>query len=58
MISLMIMIMLLQYVPAGSYQTPHQLVMVTEALDCGDLWGLIYETAPFKVGPKLMEWWR
>lgn len=31
----------------GTYQTPHQLVMVTEALDCGDLWSILYETAPF-----------
>ena len=37
---------------SGSYQTPHQLVMVTEPLDCGDLWGMIYETSPFKVGEK------
>lgn len=27
----------------GVYQTPHQLVMVTEAVECGDLWGVIYE---------------
>jgi hypothetical protein len=33
----------------GTYQTPHQLVMVTEALDCGDLWSIIYETYPFNV---------
>jgi hypothetical protein len=33
----------------GTYQTPHQLVMVTEPLDCGDLWSVIYETAPYKV---------
>jgi cGMP-dependent protein kinase len=31
----------------GTYQTPHQLVMVTEALSGGDLWGVIYETQPF-----------
>lgn len=31
----------------GVYQTPHQLVMVTEALEYGDLWGIIYETSPF-----------
>jgi CRP-like cAMP-binding protein len=31
----------------GTYQTPHQLVMVTEPLNCGDLWSVIYETAPF-----------
>ena len=33
----------------GTYQTPHQLVMVTEPLDCGDLWSVIYETYPFNV---------
>lgn len=27
----------------GVYQTPHQVVMVTEAIQCGDLWGVIYE---------------
>lgn len=27
----------------GVYQTPHQIVMVTEAVECGDLWGVIYE---------------
>lgn len=27
----------------GVYQTPHQIVMVTEAIECGDLWGVIYE---------------
>mmetsp|Transcript_20666 Transcript_20666/g.35120 ORF Transcript_20666/g.35120 Transcript_20666/m.35120 type:complete len:688 (-) Transcript_20666:138-2201(-) len=31
----------------GTYQTPHQLVMVTEALNCCDLWSVIYETPPF-----------
>uniref|UniRef100_A0A7S0SWA7 cGMP-dependent protein kinase n=1 Tax=Chromulina nebulosa TaxID=96789 RepID=A0A7S0SWA7_9STRA len=31
----------------GVYQTPHQLVMVTEALEYGDLWGIIYETPPY-----------
>lgn len=31
----------------GTYQTPHQLVMVTEPLNCGDLWSVIYETPPF-----------
>lgn len=31
----------------GTYQTPHQLVMVTEALNCGDLWSVVYETPPF-----------
>lgn len=31
----------------GVYQTPHQLVMVTEALEHGDLWGVLYETAPY-----------
>ena len=31
----------------GVYQTPHQLVMVTEALEHGDLWGVIYETTPY-----------
>ena len=31
----------------GTYQTPHQLVMVTEPLDCGDLWSIIYETYPY-----------
>jgi hypothetical protein len=37
------------HVHTGTYQTPHQLVMVTEPLDCGDLWSIIYETAPYKV---------
>lgn len=37
--------------PLGTYQTPHQLVMVTEPLDCGDLWSVIYETYPFNVCP-------
>jgi len=27
----------------GVYQTPHQIVMVTEAIESGDLWGVIYE---------------
>jgi cGMP-dependent protein kinase len=27
----------------GAYQTPHQLIMVTEVLECGDLWSVIYE---------------
>ena len=27
----------------GTYQTPHQLVLVTEPLPCGDLWSVIYE---------------
>ena len=27
----------------GVYQTLHQLIMVTEAVECGDLWGVIYE---------------
>jgi CRP-like cAMP-binding protein len=31
----------------GVYQTPHQLVMVTEAIEHGDLWGVIYETSPY-----------
>lgn len=31
----------------GTYQTPHQLVMVTEPLNCGDLWCVIYETSPY-----------
>lgn len=31
----------------GTYQTPHTLVMVTEPLNCGDLWSVIYETSPF-----------
>lgn len=31
----------------GTYQTPHQLVMVTEALQFGDLWSVIYETSPY-----------
>jgi len=31
----------------GTYQTAHQLVMVTEPLNCGDLWSVIYETPPF-----------
>lgn len=31
----------------GTYQTPHQLVMVTEPLVCGDLWSVIYEVSPF-----------
>lgn len=31
----------------GFYQTPHQLVMVTEALQFGDLWGVMYDTTPY-----------
>ena len=31
----------------GTYQTPHQLVMVTEPLSNGDLWSIIYETPQF-----------
>jgi len=31
----------------GTYQTPHQLVMVTEALSNGDLWSIIYETPQY-----------
>lgn len=31
----------------GTYQTPHQLIMVTEPLNCGDLWNVIYEVAPY-----------
>lgn len=31
----------------GTYQTPHQLVMVSEPLNCGDLWCVIYETMPY-----------
>jgi cGMP-dependent protein kinase len=31
----------------GTYQTPHQLVMVTEVLECGDLWSVIYEVPPY-----------
>jgi len=31
----------------GTYQTPHTLVMVSEPLNCGDLWSIIYETPPF-----------
>ncbi len=31
----------------GTYQTPHQLVMVTEPLNCGDLWSVVYETPPY-----------
>jgi len=31
----------------GVYQTPHQLVMVTEPVECGDLWSVVYETPPF-----------
>ena len=27
----------------GAYQTPHQLIMVTEVLECGDLWSVLYE---------------
>ena len=28
---------------SGTYQTPHRLVFVTEVLECGDLWSIIYE---------------
>ena len=45
----------------GTYQTPHQLVMVTEPLDCGDLWSVIYETYPFNVSPSsssYLSWWQ
>ena len=31
----------------GTYQTPHQLVMVTEPLNYGDLWNVIYEVTPY-----------
>jgi serine/threonine protein kinase len=31
----------------GVYQTPHQCVMVTEVIDCGDLWSVVYETPPY-----------
>lgn len=31
----------------GTYQSPHQLFMVTEPLQGGDLWNVIYETSPF-----------
>lgn len=31
----------------GTYQTRDELVMVTESLNCGDLWSIIYETQPF-----------
>jgi len=27
----------------GTYQTPHRLVVVTEVLECGDLWSVIYD---------------
>lgn len=31
----------------GTYQTPHQLVMVTELIEAGDLWSILYDTSPF-----------
>jgi len=31
----------------GTYQSPHQLFMVTEPLQGGDLWNVIYETSPY-----------
>jgi len=33
----------------GTYQTPHQLVMVTEPLNFGDLWSVVYETPPYVI---------
>jgi CRP-like cAMP-binding protein len=32
----------------GTYQTPNELVMVTEVLTGGDLWSVIYETQPYQ----------
>lgn len=31
----------------GTYQTPHQVIMVTEQLIYGDLWSVIYEVSPY-----------
>ena len=31
----------------GTYQTPHQLIMVTEPLNYGDMWNVIYEVTPY-----------
>lgn len=31
----------------GTYQTQDQLIMVQEALNCGDLWGVLYENPVF-----------
>jgi cGMP-dependent protein kinase len=45
----------------GAYQTPHQLVMVTEPLDGGDLWSVIYEVPQFVeingLPPKLVRFY-
>jgi len=45
----------------GTFQTEHQLVMVQEALNCGDLWGVLYENPTFlKSGglpPKLVRFY-
>mmetsp|Transcript_7801 Transcript_7801/g.8272 ORF Transcript_7801/g.8272 Transcript_7801/m.8272 type:complete len:775 (-) Transcript_7801:268-2592(-) len=34
----------------GSYQTPSELVLVTEAVDRGDLWSVIYENTTYPKG--------
>jgi hypothetical protein len=34
----------------GSYQTPSELVIVTEAIDRGDLWSVIYENSVYPKG--------
>ena len=34
----------------GSYQTPSELVIVTEAIDRGDLWSVIYENSTYPKG--------
>jgi len=34
----------------GSYQTPKELVLVTERVDRGDLWSVIYENSVYKKG--------
>lgn len=45
----------------GTYQTQDQLIMVIEALNCGDLWGVLYENKTFlKAGglpPKLTRFY-
>ena len=45
----------------GTYQSPHQLFMVTEPLQGGDLWNVIYETHPYDqqggLSPKLAQFY-
>mmetsp|Transcript_18774 Transcript_18774/g.18884 ORF Transcript_18774/g.18884 Transcript_18774/m.18884 type:complete len:749 (-) Transcript_18774:401-2647(-) len=45
----------------GTFQTEHQLILVQESLNCGDLWAVLYETPAFlKAGglpPKLIRFY-